>query len=50
MKRKIKGIAALKGGQKIAHLFSDDDSLFFYMAKKDECRELMQILALYNKA
>ena len=50
VKRKINGIAASRGGPKIAHLFFADDSLFFYRAKEDECKELVRILDLYNRA
>ena len=50
VKRRINGIAASRGGPKIAHLFFADDSLFFCRAKEDECKELVRILDLYNRA
>ena len=50
MKRRITGLAASREGPKIAHLFFADDSLFFCKAKEDECKEVVRILELYNRA
>lgn len=42
--RSLKGIKLSRRGPQMLHLFFVDDSLFFYKAKKLNCRRLKEIL------
>lgn len=47
---KLHGYKASRGGPAISHLFFADDSLLFCRATVEECRQLKEILNLYQKS
>ena len=48
--KKLSGISISKGGLKLSHLLFADNSLLFYQAKPEECRNLMAVLSLYEQS
>ena len=45
----IKGVSICCNGPKLTHLFFANDSLLFYRATIQECRNVMEILATYER-
>ena len=46
----IKGYSLCKGGPKLTHLLSANDSILFCKASSEECEHVIQILESYEKA
>jgi hypothetical protein len=48
--KKIQGIKIAHGAPEVSHLLFADDSLFFCRAKKEEAKEIHNILIAYQEA
>ena len=47
--KKIQGMAAVRNGTKVTHMFFANDSLLFCQVKRNECQEILRIMQTYKK-
>ena len=49
MEGHIQGVAICWNGPRVSHLFFANDSILFCWVKKEECRKILDILAIYER-